>query len=559
MPPLQKMVFLAVAMFMPVAGAPAATDLKVDFILKTTDDQGAAVTQKRFYYVYRPSNLPREKPAPLVLVMECRGGDLPAKFFHRKADEAGFVLVSCAIEGNSTGNRVWTNGNPRERGFEDIDYTGAVIDRVSAAENCNDAFLCGISKGGHMTCAYACERPAKIRAAADLDEFMGLTTNVPSAPVPMIFFHGTNDGAVPYAMVKDTADAWRAISGLAGVSPVTTFESSPNDPGAVTQATWEGPKPVAFVTIIGGTHQWPQPRTETGFDVTDAIWAFFARFLTPQGHAPKITSQPLPNVQRVGHPASFRVAATGDEPMRCQWQKNGKNIRGATSTWYTTPPAAQEDDGAVFRVVVTNASGTATSDGAALHVAPAPPGPKFTRHPQDQSVVAGKPATFSATAGAEPGLRYQWQKNGMDIAGATEATYTIKQAITADSGATFRAVASNARGSNASIPATLTVIPAPGAPVVVANPVRARLHPGETATFSVSAKSQTPTSYQWQQGRLTTNFTDIPGASSATYTPPAARMSDHRTLFRCIITNAAGTAVSAGEMMLVTPVPGAKK
>jgi hypothetical protein len=336
---------------------------------------------------------------------------------------------------------------------------------------------------------------------------------------------------------------------------VTTFESSPNDPGAVTQATWEGPKPVAFVTIIGGTHQWPRPKTETGFDVTDAIWAFFARFLTPQGHAPTIKSQPHANVQRAGHPASFRVAATGDEPMHCQWQKNGKDVPGATSTWYTTPPAPREDDGAVFRVVVVNASGTAISDGSLLHVAPAPTGPKFTRNPRNQSVVAGRPATFSAAAETEPGLHYQWQKNGMDIAGATEAMYTIKQAITADSGATFRAVASNAAGSSASIPATLIVIPAPGAPVIVTNPARARLHPGETATFSVSAKSRTPMSYQWQRGRLTTNFTDIPGASSATYKPPGARMSDHRTLFRCIITNAAGAAVSASEMMLVTPAP----
>ena len=58
--------------------------------------------------------------------------------------------------------------------------------------------------------------------------------------------------------------------------------------------------------------------------------------------------------------------------------------------------------------------------------------------------------------------------------------------------------------------------------------------------------------YQWQQGRLTTNYVDIPGATAATYAPPAATLADHRTLFRCLVTNAAGTAVSAGEMMLVT-------
>ena len=61
---LRRMVFVAAVMFVTAAGAPAAMDVKVDFLLKTTDDQGAAIKQNRFYYVYRPRHLPREKPAP---------------------------------------------------------------------------------------------------------------------------------------------------------------------------------------------------------------------------------------------------------------------------------------------------------------------------------------------------------------------------------------------------------------------------------------------------------------------------------------------------------------
>jgi poly(3-hydroxybutyrate) depolymerase len=558
------------------SSAQAATDVKVDFTLTTTDDEGEAITQNRFYYVYRPDKLPKDKPAPMVLVMECRGGDLPAKFFHRKADEAGFVLVSCAIAGNSTGNRVWVNGDPKEGGYEDIDYTTAVIDRVAAAENCKDAFLCGVSKGGHMTCCYACERPSKIRAAADLDEFMGLTTNIPTGPVPMIFFHGTRDGAVPYAMVKDTMHAWRATNALVSVKPVTTYEPSPLLPGSVTQATWEGNKPVAFVTIVGGTHTWPQPKSETGYDVTDAIWAFFARFLTAAEPAPRITSGPLNHVQFVGYPASFHVAATGDGPLSYQWQKNGKDIPGATSSWYmappagkdipgatsswyTAPPAGKDDDGTVYRAVVTNRLGSATSEGATLKVLAAPAGPSISRQPQDQSAVAGKPVTFAVVADQSSGPRYQWQKNGMNIVAATGASYTIPAAVTADSGATFRVLVSDAAGASASIPATLAVTPAPEGPVILTNPGRARLHPGEKATFSVAARSSTPMTYQWQQGRLTTNFVDIPGATDAAYTPPAATLADHRTLLRCVVTNAAGAAASASEMMLVTGVDNTPK
>ena len=47
-----------------------------------------------------------------------------------------------------------------------MDYTAEVIDRVRQSDNCNDAFICGLSKGGHMAYAYACVRPATLRRRA---------------------------------------------------------------------------------------------------------------------------------------------------------------------------------------------------------------------------------------------------------------------------------------------------------------------------------------------------------------------------------------------------------
>jgi hypothetical protein len=85
------------------------------------------------------------------------------------------------------------------------------------------------------------------------------------------------------------------------------------------------------------------------------------------------------------------------------------------------------------------------------------------------------------------------------------------------------------------------------------------MHPGQTAIFSVAARSDTPMTYQWRKARGTTNFVDIPDATDATYSPPAARLADHATLFRCVITNAAGAAASACEMMLVTNADNAHK
>jgi hypothetical protein len=49
-------------------------------------------------------------PLSGVLAMEAAPGSGPAGFFHRKADQAGFVVVSCCASGDSTGP--WNNHNP---------------------------------------------------------------------------------------------------------------------------------------------------------------------------------------------------------------------------------------------------------------------------------------------------------------------------------------------------------------------------------------------------------------------------------------------------------------
>ncbi len=547
--------FLAAAVF--AGEARGATDVRVDFTLNTTDAAGAPLVESRYYYVYRPDLLSKTTPAPMVLVMDASPGGGAAGFFHRKADQAGFVVVSCAIPGNSRAT-VWNNANPRITGFEDYDYISTVIARVAASDHCNDAFICGFSKGGHMAYAFACERPATIKAACSIDEFMGLTSNIPTAPVPIIAMHGTQDTNVPYTMGRDSVDAWRAMDGLLHVPPVTTYESSRLIPGQVTQATWRGGiggTQVAFVTIVGGSHQYALPTVQTGYDCTDGMWAFFSQFLKSAQAAPQIVSQPVNNLQPSGRPASFWVAATGDAPLSYQWQKRGADLAGATSNWFTTPATTTADNGATFRCVVTNGSGSATSAAATLTVTAVPTDPSITTPPVAQTVTAGRPASFSVAATSTSPLSYQWMKNGVAIAGATRSSLTIPAAITADDGAEFSVAVSQGAGGVTSSGATLMVRPASGAPVILTNPNRVRVLANQTGTFAVTARSAAPISYQWQKGKITTNMADISGANAATYTTPATTLADHLTLFRCVVSNAAGSTTSASEMLFVTAAP----
>lgn len=533
----------------------AATDLRVDFTLNTTDPYGAPLQEQRYYYVYRPDNLPRTTPVPIVLVLEASANTGPETFFHAMADKSGFVVVSCSFSGKSTGTpgTQWTADNPRFAGFEDYDYFSQVIRRVTASENSVDAFITGISKGGHMSMAYACERPSSIRAAGPVDEFMGLTSNYPSAPVPLIMFQGTLDTNVPYTMVKDTVDVWRAVNGQLNATPVTTYEASPLIPGNVTRAVWSGGNgpPVAFVTIVGGTHTYASPGAQTGYDYTAGVWSFFSQFLTTPQTAPKVVAQPVDNTQLSGMPATFRITAAGVGPLSYQWQRNGVNIPGATASSFTLP-AAVADNGAAFRAVVTNPYGSANSAEAKLTVRAATAGPAISAQPRNQTATAGQSARFTVAAQGTATVTYQWRKNGVTIAGANAASYNIPAAILSDSGATFSVVAMASTGSTTSNAATLTVTPANHAPVMLTKPVRVRILPGQTGTFLVTAWSASPMTYQWQKGGFTTNMADIPGATGATYTVPPATLADHLTLFRCVVSNAAGSATSASEMLFVT-------
>src|ERR1035438_9886359 len=75
----------------------AATDVKVNFTLNTTDAYGVPIQEQRYYYLYRPDNLPRTNPLPMVLFMEDTPASPPASSFHRIADQAGFLMISCSF------------------------------------------------------------------------------------------------------------------------------------------------------------------------------------------------------------------------------------------------------------------------------------------------------------------------------------------------------------------------------------------------------------------------------------------------------------------------------
>ena len=85
--------------------------------------------------------------------------------------------------------------------------------------------------------------------------------------------------------------------------------------------------------------------------------------------------------------------------------------------------------------------------------------PVITANPTSQWADEGSDVLFRCLAtGSEP-LAFQWQRDDVDLAGATASTLTLSSVIRADSGASFRCIVQNPYGADTSAPAILSVIP----------------------------------------------------------------------------------------------------
>lgn len=275
---------------------------------------------------------------------------------------------------------------------------------------------------------------------------------------------------------------------------------------------------------------------------------------TPTPIPPTITAQPQAATVTEGQAASFSVTATSTVPLTYQWLRGGATIAGAIGATYTLNATTLGDNGAQFSVIVSNSAGNVTSSAASLTVNPAIVPPSITTHPQSVTVTAGQTATFTVVAAGTAPLAYQWRRNGVDIAGATSASYTTPVTTVADSGAVFTVRVSNASPTAAvSNGATLTVNaqpPTPTAPEITTQPQNASVTAGQTATFSVAATGTAPLSYQWRR-----NGTDIAGATSASYTTPVTTLADNGAQFSVVVSNTVTSVTSGVATLTVSLAP----
>lgn len=234
--------------------------------------------------------------------------------------------------------------------------------------------------------------------------------------------------------------------------------------------------------------------------------------LTP---ATAITSQPQNTNVNIGDNTQISVIANGSN-LSYQWYKNSVLINGANNAALSINNATTNDAGN-YSVVVTGDCGSVTSNTVTLTINYL----QINTQPNGTSLCPTGTYTLSVSASGSGTISYKWRKDGNDINGANQSTYTINNATSSDAG-TYTCIVSNGWGSLTTNDAIITVKQATNILIQPNAQVRTE---GQNVQFISSANGQGMVSYQWRKDNVpingatdsVLNITSIMAADSGLY------------------------------------------
>src|SRR6185369_9110503 len=117
---------------------------------------------------------------------------------------------------------------------------------------------------------------------------------------------------------------------------------------------------------------------------------------------------------------------------------------------------ATEADAGTYSVRVSNNDGSVVSTGATLMIQIPKVAPNITQEPLGRVVDTGDTVLFEVAANGTEPLVYQWLLGDLELSGETQATLTLANVTTANSG-TYKVRVTNSAGFAFSLPAPLLV------------------------------------------------------------------------------------------------------
>jgi polyhydroxybutyrate depolymerase len=262
-----------------------------------TNGNIASSGETRDYLLYVPASYEPTEPAPLVMTLH--GTALwPAlqrdiSGWNTLADEYGFIVVYPGATGRP--QRKWRlSFTPGAGDLLEVQYISDLIDGLDEAYNIDTAriHMVGLSAGGIMALALACELPDRIAAVAVVAAALPKDYCDDAQPIPLIAFHGTADPIYPFeggetwAVSEPVESVSKWISGRARQNQCDPVLIEVREFTYVLRREYRGcAARLVHYVIEGGGHQWrggmqfpewlggPVARS---IDATSTIWRFFA-------------------------------------------------------------------------------------------------------------------------------------------------------------------------------------------------------------------------------------------------------------------------------------------
>ena len=257
---------------------------------------------QREYIIYIPADYTGITTYPLVLNFHGYGSNASQQMWYGDfrfiADTAEFLIVhpQGTLYNGITHWNVggWTIGSTTD----DVGFIDALLDSLSEGYNIDSTriYATGMSNGGFMSFLLASQLSEKIAAIGSVAGSMTPETynnSYPAHPMPILQFHGTADGVVPYngaiwtLSVEDALQYWVDYNLCNTLPSITQLpDIDPNDGSTVEHIVYSGGDNevnVEHFRILGGEHTWPGSDfggagTNYDIDASVEIWTFFSRY-----------------------------------------------------------------------------------------------------------------------------------------------------------------------------------------------------------------------------------------------------------------------------------------
>ena len=247
----------------------------------------------RTFRLFLPSSYSDGQNLPLVFNLHGYGSNALEQEIYSGFDgiaNTANVLVCYPNGLNNSWN--FTSTNPDDIGFIDTLIT---IFRRQYRINLNRVYATGMSNGGFMCNALACElsnRIAAIAPVAGTSTSSMLSTCSPVRKVPVLYIHGTADQVVSYegsllfTSAYDLMELWSNRNQCSIVSDTLPLpDISPGDNCTAQRISWSdcmNNSEVVHYRILNGGHTWPGSSiligiTNMDFNASHTIWEFFSR------------------------------------------------------------------------------------------------------------------------------------------------------------------------------------------------------------------------------------------------------------------------------------------